>query len=126
MSACVEWEGALSGGYGVRRVRGVRWYVHRLAWTEEHGPIPDGMVVRHRCDNPRCYNVEHLQLGTQSDNTQDMHERGRYVNGMATRDRCKNNHEYTPESTYWWRGMRLCRTCRAGSMRKMRRNQAHV
>lgn len=36
-----------------------------------------GMVVRHKCDNPRCINPEHLELGTYSDNTQDMLKRKR-------------------------------------------------
>lgn len=40
--------------------------------------IPDGMVVRHKCDNPRCINKEHLELGTRSQNAQDSIKRGRF------------------------------------------------
>ncbi|WP_428832632.1 HNH endonuclease signature motif containing protein, partial [Pseudomonas aeruginosa] len=51
--------------------------MHRLAYADAHGPIPDGMLIRHKCDNPACFNVNHLELGTQRDNMQDASKRGR-------------------------------------------------
>lgn len=50
---------------------------HRMVWIEANGPIPDGLVIRHKCDNPSCVNLDHLEIGTQSDNVHDMIERGR-------------------------------------------------
>lgn len=50
---------------------------HRAAWRLFVGPIPDGMQVLHKCDNPVCLNPKHLFLGTQSDNAKDMWEKGR-------------------------------------------------
>lgn len=47
------------------------WLVHRLAWTAKHGPIPDGMVICHRCNVRRCVNPDHLALGTCADNNAD-------------------------------------------------------
>lgn len=50
---------------------------HRAAWVLEYGQIPDGLWVLHHCDNRKCFNVEHLYLGTCKDNTRDMISRGR-------------------------------------------------
>lgn len=51
----------------------------RFLWESIHGPIPDGMVLRHKCDNGKfpvmCVNPGHLELGTQSDNVNDMRRR---------------------------------------------------
>jgi len=51
---------------------GVRLLAHRAMWAHVNGPIPDGLFVLHKCDNPKCCNPNHLFLGTQSDNAKDM------------------------------------------------------
>jgi integrase len=77
-TGCWHWTGSLSGaGYGYISYLGVRWLVHRLAWASQNGPIPQGRVVRHKCDNPCCFNPDHLTIGTQGDNIRDAFERGR-------------------------------------------------
>lgn len=70
-----------AGGYGktTRKVNG-KWVaisLHRLAYERTYGSIPPGLDVRHKCDNRRCINPEHLELGTRADNLRDMAERGR-------------------------------------------------
>ena len=64
-------------GYGKLKIKGRTVRAHRAYYTEYVGPIPDGLWVLHRCDNPMCVNPEHLYVGTQLDNEHDKDARGR-------------------------------------------------
>lgn len=71
--AHIIWTGSLnSDGYGVLRVNGRLVTAHRYAWGREHGPIPDGMVIDHKCWERTCVNVDHLRLATLAQNAQNM------------------------------------------------------
>lgn len=67
--------------YGKLDVNGRSVSAHRLAYEAANGPVPPGRVVRHRCDNPKCVRVSHLELGTYADNSRDMTERERQARG---------------------------------------------
>lgn len=90
-NGCWNWTGAKNKqtGYGFtyaigengpiiprRQVR-----VHRWAWEQINGPVPDGMVVCHQCDNKLCINPDHLFIGTSQDNTADRHTKERDARG---------------------------------------------
>ena len=51
--------------------------ISRFIYEKYYGKIPKGMVIRHKCDNPECINIEHLELGTFYDNNHDTLSRGR-------------------------------------------------
>ncbi|UNA05395.1 HNH endonuclease motif protein [Pantoea phage vB_PdeP_F5M1C] len=78
-SGCWEWQRATAGkGYGLISIgRQRQAYAHRVSYFVFNGPISEGLVVRHKCDNPCCVNPEHLEVGTQEDNMQDCKKRGR-------------------------------------------------
>ena len=86
-SACWPWLGALTKGYGYLGRGNRSWYAHRFAWQQVIGPIPNGLLVCHRCDNPPCCNPVHLFLGTDADNVRDMIAKGRIATGSKHRSR---------------------------------------
>jgi hypothetical protein len=75
---CWFWTAAKAGGYGQFSLRhALRIQSHRYAWLLEYGPIPEGVLVLHKCDEPLCVRPEHLFLGSHSDNSRDAFTKGR-------------------------------------------------
>lgn len=90
--ACWEWLGARQvTGHGLVAVNRTTTTAHRVSWTLHRGPIPDGLVVRHRCDNPPCVNPEHLELGTRLDNVRDAVARSDAWRNSRGRSRLRND-----------------------------------
>lgn len=114
---CWEWTGTrnyLRGGYGTfreSRKSGHRIFrAHRLAYELTFGSIPDGLVVRHVCDNPPCVNPLHLLAGTQKENIADMMARGRH--NAPTKDACAEGHDYAEHGRVYPSGRKVCLVCK--------------
>jgi hypothetical protein len=84
-NGCVEWTGSKHrDGYGKLKVLGRTYSAHRYAYTLFKGEIPAGNMIRHKCDNRLCVNIEHLETGTHRDNMNDRNERNRTAKGDRT------------------------------------------
>lgn len=80
MSECIIWTGCVKNGYGWRTWRRQTTTAHRIEYCIANGiALADieGMIIRHKCDTPLCINPDHLVVGTQQQNVNDMHERHR-------------------------------------------------
>lgn len=71
------------GGYGVitNPTTKKKMFYHRSVYMQHYVIPPENMigkVIMHLCDNPRCIEPTHLQMGTHWDNTQDMMKKGRH------------------------------------------------
>lgn len=76
--ACWPYTGAITThGYGCTNHLGRVLGAHKVAWILTNGPVPAGLCVLHKCDNPPCCNPAHLFLGTKLENAQDKSAKGR-------------------------------------------------
>lgn len=95
---CWPWTGGCCPrGYGrigndEKKMRNV--LTHRAAYEDAIGPVPEGLNVLHRCDNPPCCNPAHLWLGTRADNNADMAAKGR-ANGGGLKGQKNGNAKLT-------------------------------
>lgn len=76
---CWLWGASSDGRYGLFKAGNKITRAHRWIFVCLNGPIPEGLVVRHKCDNSLCVRPDHLELGTQSDNARDRVARGRHA-----------------------------------------------
>jgi HNH endonuclease len=121
---CLEWAGARNRkGYGIwpDARSGRTRIVHRRVWEDAHGPVPRGRIVMHTCDNPPCYRLSHLRLGTVAENQRDMVEKGR-SSALTNRERCISGRHLLAEVGWYEQknGKRVCKACHAERQRRWR------
>lgn len=69
-SDCWQWLGSFNKrtGYGKKQLEGRTLLAHRWIWETLFGPIPENMVINHKCGNRKCVNPAHLEVVTQTEN----------------------------------------------------------
>lgn len=96
---------------------------HRAAWELTNGPIPDGMAICHKCDNPSCCNPSHLFLGTHLDNMRDASQKNRMPGNPGKKSHCRRGHPLTADNVYVKpNGNRQCLTCKRMKQLQWQRN----
>lgn len=110
-SGCWVWQGCVDAfGYGMMGNQDDDFprSVHRLAYTELIGPIPDGLVMDHLCRNPSCCNPFHLEPVTSRENTL----RGQ-TNAAANvaKTHCPKGHPYDGDNLRLYGRRRFCNEC---------------
>jgi len=113
-NGCWLFLGANTTGYPSIGGNGRTWLGHRISYEENCGPIPKGLLVLHKCDVRRCFNPNHLFLGTHQDNTDDMIRKGRGNGGIREKEKthCKHGHPFSGSNLRVNKnGSRTCITC---------------
>lgn len=114
-TGCIEWTGRKDKhGYGLYKVKGKRHLAHRVSYQQSFGEIASGLLVCHTCDVRNCINPDHLFLGTNLDNVNDMLKKGRHYNQKKTH--CLRGHEFSGDNLYVQvlkngRTHRRCKAC---------------
>jgi len=127
---CVEFTGSLHahGGYGQfhggKELPGVI-YAHRAAYILWNGPIPDGMQIDHRCENPKCCNPQHLWPVTPKQNIGFARHKMKASSPHAKKTECPRGHPYDRKRPS---GERYCSICSNEQSRraKAKRGVAHA
>ena len=119
---CWLWQGTiLNNGYGQITINYQKYLVHRWAYTDQVGPIPEGLVLDHLCRNRRCVRPDHLETVTLKENVL----RGEGVTAkFAVALECVNGHPLVEDNVRPRKGGgRDCRTCKNRRQREYMRRK---
>jgi len=104
-SGCWLWDASVhKSGYPHFWCDGTMLYAHRYSYEQHYGPVPEGMLVMHRCDVCICVNPEHLTIGSNADNRADCSRKRRTnLKGVDTtgRDSKINRTRTSSRSAIW-------------------------
>lgn len=98
--------------YGTVSFHGKKMLVHRYVWERDVGPIPQGMVMDHRCMVPACINIDHLRVVTRAVNNAEN------TTGSSSKTHCPQGHPYDDVNTARSKHGRICRECHRVRSRK--------
>ena len=119
-SGCWEWQGVTTSfGYGRMGLNKKHVLVHRFAYEQYKGCIPQGFQIDHLCRNPKCVNPMHLEAVTASENV--LRSTAPLVSAQRnlSKTHCPHGHPYSVENTHHYHGQRFCKQCwRDKSQRK--------
>jgi predicted XRE-type DNA-binding protein len=92
-NGCIEWIRCIGtrNGYGYLTIDGKKKSAHIISWEFHNNKSAKGLVIRHKCDNRKCINKDHLISGTQADNIADAVSRNRNVKGTNCKNAKLNN-----------------------------------
>lgn len=114
-TGCWNWVGPrLSNGYGSCHIEGIKTTAHRAQFWLFNGKIERGHEIHHKCHNPSCVNLDHLESLSIF-----AHSR---VSAKAMQTHCVHGHEFSLENTYYKvsNNTRVCRKCAAIRQRENR------
>lgn len=123
-AGCWEWTlGKDEWGYGTVRFRRKMRKVHRVAAHLFLGfDLESDTRVLHHCDNPTCFNPEHLFFGTDADNAHDRDSKGRQWNMKKTH--CSKGHPFKGVNLYRYKTSRYCKECNRTRSREWSRKMS--
>lgn len=117
---CQSWGGhhRKSDGRPVVREGGKLVYVYRANYQKVHGALPRGKILHHRCENPRCINLDHLEVITQPEHLKrhDIHANHR----LRKKNTCPKGHVYDGRNAV----QRTCSICRHAAKLRYRQKQS--
>jgi hypothetical protein len=116
LDACWLWTGYKTRhGYGKMRFRKRGYWAHRFMYELLRGPIADGLLCHHVCENPSCVNPKHLALLTPREHSEAHEHRSarKAARARGERTHCPHGHPFDEANTRWTKDGhgRRCRAC---------------
>lgn len=98
-------------------------YAYRLTWEMGNGPLPEGLILHHTCENTWCVRPDHLEPMTQEEHAR-IHQVERNIAKASEKTHCPQGHEYDiPKNRYGFRACSICRRAAKARYNARKRQQ---